>query len=199
MYTYQKRGQVSSQSIILLLAILAIASLLLLGSKSTNPLKLKEDEAVLLQFVDKIKRDIDLVSSNNGAKKSIHYRLPPGYDSICLVDLDNINPVDIKNNPLVKDSVEQERFKNIFLAGENGFYAFYIGELRLNYPHYYCLKSQTKTEIRLEGIGNEAIAETPSNENWCKTAQLGDLCDELDVVLGSGYKAGCCNNFGLCC
>ena len=38
-----------------------------------------------------------------------------------------------------------------------------------------------------------------SNFNTCQNAQNNGLCDGLDIAYGSGYKAACCGEHGLCC
>ena len=39
----------------------------------------------------------------------------------------------------------------------------------------------------------------PENIYICTNAQSAGLCNGLDFVYGSGYKAACCTNYGLCC
>ena len=38
-----------------------------------------------------------------------------------------------------------------------------------------------------------------SEQGICQNAQTNGLCDGLDIVYGTGYKAACCSEHSLCC
>ena len=49
-------------------------------------------------------------------------------------------------------------------------------------------------------INTKVVAGVPtSSQDACQNADTNGLCDGLDIVYGSGYKAACCSEHGLCC
>jgi hypothetical protein len=194
-----KRGQIFSKSIIFLITLMVVAIILLLGYQSIAEVNKKKEDAGFLLFQKNLKDDINSLSGDFGSSRTKDYYLPSGSREICLVDLENVYPEDILNHPLIKDSVQSGVKKNIFLLGEKSFDALYVEDLLLIYPHYSCFTAERKAELVLESFGNDVVIQTPPNQEYCQNAQNGNLCNELDAVLGVGYKSRCCQEHSLCC
>jgi hypothetical protein len=201
MFVKQKRGQIPSQIFVYILALIIVAMILLFGYKAISNMQKRGEQVVLIQFKTQLKNDVERLSSDYGSVRIGKYKLPSGFDEICFVDLKNVNPSDIMNHPIIKDSVESGVKENIFLLGKSNFDSIYVEDLELSsYPYFSCISSKIgSVELRIEGKGNAAVIKTPPSQKYCQNAQDGGLCDGLDIVFGSGYKSDCCKEYGLCC
>ena len=47
--------------------------------------------------------------------------------------------------------------------------------------------------------GKISLYDIISSQSVCQNAENDGLCGGLDIVYGSGYKAACCSEHGLCC
>ena len=201
MESYSKRAQIQSQHLIYIFALVIVVLILILGYKTTSGYQRKTDQISQIQFEQKLRNDVESLSSDYGSVKVKEYQLPPGFDEICFVDLEKVDTENIFNYPLIKDSVKSGVKANVFLLRENDnkFEESYIEGLKLqNFPYYSCVKSK-KAELTIQGLGDGAVVKAPPNEKYCKNAQDDNLCNLLDSVLGSGYKAECCTKYSLCC
>ena len=201
MFIKQKRGQISSQIFVYILALIIVAMILLFGYKAISNMQKRSEKVVLIQFKTQLKNDVKQLSNDYGSVRIEKYKLPSGFDEICFVDLKNVNPSDIVNHPIIKDSVESGVKENIFLLGKNNFDTLYVKDLELSsYPYLSCISSKIgSVELRIEGKGNAVVIKTPPYQKYCQNAKNGGLCNGLDIVFGSEYKSECCKEYGLCC
>lgn len=58
-----------------------------------------------------------------------------------------------------------------------------------------------KLDHKVSGNINTKVSEgsSVSSQSACQNAETNGLCDGLDIVYGTGYKAACCSEYGLCC
>lgn len=195
----KKKSQIASQPILYILFIIIFAFVLLLGYQFVKDIGKKEERTTLIFLKTQLASDINSV--DYGDIKIEKYNVPTSIDEICFVDLNKVNPSDIMNHPMIKDSVESGVKENIFLKGKKYFETIYVEDLVLsNYPYFSCIQSKIgSVKLRIEGKGNIAVIKTPSSQKYCQNAQDGGLCDGLDIVFGPGYKSECCKEYGLCC
>jgi len=201
MHKKTKRGQIPSQVLFYIVALLVISMILLFGYKAIKGMREKEEQIILIQFKTELSNDIKSLSSDYGTIRVKEYELPSEFDEICFVDLGQVDSSEIINHPRIKDSVESGAKQNLFLLKEDNFEAFYIENLELsNYPYFSCIQSKTgDVKLKIEGKGNAAVVKTPPSQKYCQNAQDGGLCNGLDIVFYPGYKAECCKEYGLCC
>ena len=197
----KKRGQIQNRVFIFAASLIILAVIVIWGYKSISGLQEKQDQATLLKFKAQLEADIESAANDFGSKRTELYFLPQGFDEICLVDSARIDAADIVNRPVVKDSVESGAKANLFLLGKNEFEAFDVGNLGMaEFPHYWCVETKVgKIELTYEGKGGEAMVETPISQKFCENAESVGLCDQLDFLFGTGYKAACCTMYNKCC
>ena len=55
------------------------------------------------------------------------------------------------------------------------------------------------THNAIGNINTKVVPGIPtSSQSVCQNAETNGLCDGLDIVYGTGYKAACCSEHGLC-
>ena len=151
-----KKGLVVSQVFIYSLSLIIIAIILLMGYKYFSDTKEIMDETELLRLKKDITNDIESISSDFESQKKVSYSVPASID-LCLVDLGQINPDDLEDYPLIKDSVTGVD-KNAFIIGQEIFESFYVGNIEINAPHFKCFNSSAgKINFTIEGLGNGAL------------------------------------------
>ena len=192
---------IQAQIFVYILILIIAGLIVLFGYRAVTSLKQKSSQISLVQFENKLKNDIETIAIKAGTVKTEKYSLPSGYSEVCFVDLEHINPDDIMNHPLIKDSVESNAAQNVFLIGPDSFETYYIKALQIsNYPYFSCHNIMMGTiELQIEGKGDAAAVRPSAYEHYCQNAHDYDLCDGLDIFFGPGYKNECCAKFELCC
>ena len=200
MPTISNRAQMEQQTFIYILSLIGVAFILIFGYKAINDISKKDDQVVLIQFQNKLKNDVESLSSDYGSVKVREYNLPSGFDEICFVDLENVNPELIPNRPIMEDSIQSGVKKNIFSLRENDIETFYIEGFKLSDPYWSCIQPKSgNIELRIEGIGNAAFIKTPPYIKHCKNAEDEGVCNLLDGFFYTGFKEECCEEHKLCC
>lgn len=130
---------------------------------------------------------------------SIIGQLSSELSEICFVDLDKVNPENIKDYPEVKKIVERKKGNVFFINDKTE--NIYIANMKVeNYPYFICVPYSEINNLEYSyGEYQERIIQTPLNQEWCQKAQEKELCKGLDIVFGEGYKNKCCENYNLCC
>jgi hypothetical protein len=196
----KKKSQAASQPMIYILGALAIVATIYIGYRLIG----KTSEPISAYAVESLEQDLKTdtasISEEQGSKIARTYDTPAGVDTICLVDLEHVNPVQIIGYPIVQDSVASGAEKNVFLLGEKTIESFYLPNLEMHTPYYACTDvDEEDLELQMSGSGESAVVSSPVSELYCTNAQGGNLCNELDVMFGAGYKAGCCEDHEKCC
>src|SRR3989338_539125 len=162
-----KRGQISGMVFVYIFSAIIIALILIFGYRSIIGTKEKVEQTELAILKNKIISDIGAMKTDFGSSKEVSYSIPQQTE-LCLFDLEKKDAI-FKNlpegfNPLIIDSIRNNIRKNAFVWGNEIFEPFYIGEIEINEPYFYCLKQIAgKVSFVIEGLGNRTLI-TDSNQ-----------------------------------
>jgi hypothetical protein len=84
-----------------------------------------------------------------------------------------------------------DSFNDLRLSGKNSF------DLEVNW--FKPVSSESNTHAAKGEILASIEASNSLSKDVCFIAQTDGLCDGLDVVFGTGYRAACCSEFISCC
>ena len=181
-----------------LLALVIVGIILLVGFNLISSLNKRGEQISTIVFEKSLNGDIKELSSSFefGSQVKKTYDLPAGFNEVCFIDIENVDPENIDKD-LIKNSVNSEVKNNVFLFGKD-IKAFYIEGLSLVDPFYSCTTASS-VSLTIEGKGDSALIYTPAYKAYCQNAQDGDLCNGLDIAFYTGYKTSCCSEHKLCC
>ena len=155
----QNEGQISGMVFVYMFSAIIIALILIFGYRSIIGTKEKIVQTELAILKNKIISDIESIKTDFGSSKEVSYSIPQQIE-LCLFDLEKKDailgnlPQDF--NPLIIDSIRNNIRKNAFVWGNEIFEPFYIGEIEIKEPHFYCLKHVAgKVSFVIEGFGNK--------------------------------------------
>ena len=158
-----KRGQINNV-FVYIFALVVIALTLSLGYNYIIRTKESIITTDLIILKNELTSDIRAISSDFGSSKRVFYSLPPQTE-LCLIDLDKknelLNNIGLDLHLLIKDSIESDVNKNAFVVSDSVFESYYIGDIEINEPYFYCLKPVAgKVSFTIEGAGNKALIST---------------------------------------
>ena len=138
-----------------------IALILIFGYKSIAGTKEKVEQTELAILKNEIISDIGNMKTDFGSSKKVSY-LIPSQTQLCLFDLEKKDAIFERLpegfNPLIIDSIRNNVMKNAFVWGNEIFEPFYMGEIEIREPYFYCLKPIAgKVSFVIEGLGNRTL------------------------------------------
>ena len=155
------RGQISGTVFVYMFSAIIIALILIFGYKSIVGTKEKVEQTELSILKNEIILDIGAMNTDFGSSKEVPYSIPT-QTQLCMFDLEKKNMI-LENlpegfNPLIIDSIRNNVRKNAFVWGNEIFEPFYVGEIEIREPHFYCLKPIAgKVSFVIEGLGNRTL------------------------------------------
>ena len=156
-----KKGQISGTVFVYMFSAIIIALILIFGYRSIIGTKEKVEQTELAIFKNKIISDIGSMKADFGSSKEVSYSIPQQTE-FCLFDLEKKDAI-LENLPegfnvLITDSIRNNIRKNAFVWGNEIFEPFYIGEIEMREPYFYCLKPIAgKVRLVIEGLGNRTL------------------------------------------
>lgn len=199
---FMKRAQISGQVFLYIFGVIIIGLVIFLGYRFISGTGKASEKYVSSEFQKSLINDINSLTGSPGSTYTKKYTLPAGFDEICFVDTEVVSVGDLGNYPIIQNSVDTGVENNVFLSGKQYFGAFNVKNMQVsNYPFFYCAKSRKGiVEINMLGSGDATIMLIEPYETYCRNAENLDLCNELDFTFETtGYKAGCCSLYTLCC
>lgn len=149
----------SQASEVLIYAISAIVVILILyfGYRGVSSFIKARESAEIEKFKLQLKSDISNAALDYGSVKILTYDLPKKYNSICFVDLKNVE-INSITNPIISDSVESGSPNNAFLIGKET-EGIDAGPLSVECePYFRCInKTIGKINLTVEGRGRNAL------------------------------------------
>ena len=110
------------------------------------------EQAAYISFQTQLKSDIATLMPNYGSVNVRDYDTPKGYQQVCFADLDEGSPVFVAGYELIRDSVESDILKNVFLWPQ-GSKSFYAGNITVE-NGFKCFEiSSGRINIRLRSLG----------------------------------------------
>lgn len=163
-----KKSQVIGQIFIYILAIILIAFVLGYGYKTIAAFRQKTDQVSFIKFKNELQNAVKTITTDFGSVKIKEFQVPGNYNKICFVRSHESFPASSSipsNYPIIRDSVDSDVEKNVFLVKNIAKDSFYIGKIKvvttdLNYipTGLYCVDvKNTMIKLRLEGKGNHVV------------------------------------------
>lgn len=154
-----RRAQLYGQIFIYILTILIIAFILIYGYNAISSFKGRTEQIVSLKLSEDIKSSVEKITPDFGS--TIKKEIDIGSASeICFVETYDAPslPIDtITRYPIIKDSVDSNSGKNVFLMRKNIASSFYAGKISVN-PDLLCMLSTNgKVTLKLDGMGDHAV------------------------------------------
>lgn len=162
------KSQVFSETFKFILAGLFSILILIAGYKSVSLIKQRSCAVEIKNFESELK-NLDK-SLRYDAKELKAYQVPCNTKNIYLFDLSRkIDLEQFNKVPVMKDSLKTSRNHNVFLVREKQVIdSFYLGNLDIETPHYYCLVAQNeKIMFYAEGAANAAKITLPDEQLQC--------------------------------
>ena len=156
-----KKNQLIGNVFIYIFSAVVIAVILIFGYKSITRTAETMKQSDLESLKSKISSDIKIMSSDYGSSKKVSYNIPENAE-LCLFDLGKkyeiLKNKKINSYPIIKDSLESNAKKNAFLVSSSIFEPFYLEEMEINEPYFYCLTTIAgKVSFVIEGKGNRTL------------------------------------------
>ena len=156
-----KKSQLIGNVFIYIFSAVVIAVILIFGYKSIirTTEAMKQSDLELLK--NRISSDVQIMSSDYGSSKKVSYNIPENA-KLCLFDLEKKNEIlqnqKINSYPIIKDRLESNAKKNAFLISSSIFEPFYLKEIEIEEPYFYCLTPIAgKVSFVVEGKGNRTL------------------------------------------
>lgn len=188
-----KKGLLGSQSIFYVLTGIVFVFILYFGVSSLGKVKDSDQMANYVMFKDDLTRDVLSIKNNYGTQKKFSYDVPNNFDKLCLVDLDTVHEDALTSFPLIKDSVDSNVLKNVFLMDGSSIESFYVeGMGGLGILGISCFKiDNSKVELVLKNDNQKVSVLVIPDRATCVV--LNDLgCPDLfgDMFVGD-FKTTC--------
>ena len=205
---FHKRGQVAGQIFVYIAGIIIISMIIFFGLRIFSNVNKTMEKYVSTEFQNKIKSDVNSLVGSSGSYSTNKYTLPNGFNEICFVDINNAKLSDVKNYPIILDSVKSGSTNNVFLFGPKNFGAFYVDNLgNFENPYITCSEAiSSVSEIKLFSLGDVVFVNAGAYKKFCEVASKLTLsdgssgCTGLDIAYYVGYKQDCCDKYApLCC
>lgn len=157
-----KKGQVIGQIFIYVITIVLVSFLLLFGYQAITTFKGKADQVSFLQFRNNLQNTIEVLTTDFGSVKVKDFFIPGNIDTVCFVQSfpeipDIISNPDIDNYPIIKDSVQAQINKNVFLISKNIEESFYTGKISLSDEFFCFLVVRGEIKLKMESKGNHVF------------------------------------------
>ncbi|GEM_PF-2369911 len=190
-----KRGQISSETFVYILAVVIVGITMFMGYKYISAQKSTGSTAEVLNLHNQMASDFRSVGNYYGSAKKFSYDAPKGLQSVCFAGLNKkekiLSTKLIDFYPLVKDILKSNSPGNIFFAGSSVKDSLQINNIVIGqYPYFYCVSPKNGMidfEASSLGGGNSMIAADlfPSakiNNNEDVLLKSADGVVELNVL-----------------
>lgn len=168
-----KKGQISGQVFIYILALIIFSAVLLYGYNAIKKFGQQSEELLITQLTNDIRTEVEKIESQYGSVEKLSVEVPERFDKICFIDtrdgcinrpgdLDCINhDWHVEDYPLICDTWHDCTGENMFLVEGNTVEGFNIGALAVKASpageRFFCTDVQIpKTSFRLRGTGTYA-------------------------------------------
>jgi hypothetical protein len=140
----KRKSQIQYQVFIYVTSAVLIVLILIFAFKAIGGLKNKNRLAQVIEFEEKLKSIVDLLSGDYNAAQQVELRVPDDVDTVCFVDLNKrkyiINSTLGAAYPEIKKSLADYVLKNTFMISKSRVTdSFYAGNLCLSTPYFKCI------------------------------------------------------------
>ncbi len=159
---FNKKGDITGQLFIFILALVLFGLILIYGYKAIKTFGEKGRETAFIEFKDSLETAIKTSLMDYGSVKKFKLNLPFEYTEICFIDLETIATKANKLNelagarPLIYNAVESGTSQNVFLM------PMALTELKVEKldisEGYLCIwNTKLGITLRLEGKGDRVV------------------------------------------
>ncbi len=155
------KSQIIGGVFIYLFSAIVIGVILIFGYNSITKTNETMQQSNIESIKNDISSDIKFMKSDYGSSKKVSYAIPQNAE-LCLFDLEKKDEIladeRLGQYPLIKDSLESNSKKNVFLTSPSIFEPLYAGDIDINEPYFYCFKPIAgKVSFVIEGKGNRTL------------------------------------------
>lgn len=161
-----KKGQISAQIFIYLIAIILFTFVLIYGYNAIRGFKEKSEQIAYIKFKTDLVSTVDRISPDYGTVKKEEFFIGGIYRKVCFVQSykreenrqDILDGIDDEGDLIVKDSVEGGVDKNVFLFTTSLQESFDVGEINTTDKGYLCIDIiNGKAKVQFEGRGDHTL------------------------------------------
>ncbi|MBI2138591.1 hypothetical protein HYU13_03315 [Candidatus Woesearchaeota archaeon] len=191
-----KRGEMSSQWLTFLVALIIVTAIVLFGYNSYSSISTQQCLVQQAGFEQQLRLDMDTALSNEDSSEKKSYVVPCGVEKLYFVDNGNIDPSDpfvqsvLETLPLIQDALEDATGKNLFfLSNGRVEKAATVGNVTLEFPYFKCFAaSKGKVEMLIgEENGTAVLQHTEPKFNCGATTSLVTVnVEEAQDVFSKG-------------
>ena len=160
-----KKSQMIGQVFIYIVTVVVVGVILLFGYNAIMTVKEKSDEVIISKFKSDVANMVEITASDFGSVKIKYFELPARYTKACFVKnyggFPGATSTLFNKYPIMKDSVEDEVEKNLFLIENSVRESFFVGDVDVT-SDVYCFNTvNNRIRIKFEGKGNHALLAEP--------------------------------------
>lgn len=151
-----EKAQIYSQVFIYILSILLVSFILIYGYNSVQNFKKRAEQVACLKLRNDITNAVESISGDFGSVIRKEISLCGAYTKICFVESFENPQIPPNSDPIIKDSVQSNAGRNVFLVDSTAKDSFYAGKISVE-PDLLCIKALSgKISLRIEGKGDHA-------------------------------------------
>jgi len=160
-----KRGQISAQIFIYIIAVILFSLILVYGYNAIAGFRDKSEQVAYIKFKTDLTSAVKRISPDYGTLKREELFIGGEYSEVCLVQSYKAESnSELLNNildGLIKDSVSAGVEKDVFLFTTRLQDSFYVGRINVSNDGYLCIPFIAgKAKVQLEGKGDHAFIST---------------------------------------
>ncbi|RJQ17320.1 hypothetical protein C4573_04680 [Candidatus Woesearchaeota archaeon] len=193
-----RKSQVTGHLIIYIFVIIVVGVILLLGFSAFKKLSQRNKEVQALQFKTTFEQNLNL---GFGALDEKTYSIPSSYNTICFADTVHVDPGLMRNYPVIGNLIRANVTENLFLFSDEEFTSFFVKDMELPYPYFFCLEDASVFTLILKGKETKTVVIVPPSRRFCEVAQTAGICPNLETAFadtGYNYTAKCQEIYGVC-
>ena len=156
-----RKSQVQTQIFIYIIAIVVFSFILLYGYNAVKGFKQKSDQIAYIKFKTDLLSTVKRISPDYGTVKREEFFIGGEYSKVCFVQsyrpikLKILNKIEAVGDLIVKNSVESDVNKNVFLFAITLQESFDIGAISVDDDSYKCINiNNGKAKIQFKGEGD---------------------------------------------
>jgi len=157
-----RKSQIASQIFIYIIAIFVFSVILLYGYKAIKEFRDRSEQIAYIKFRTDLISTVKRVSPDFGTIEKKEFFIGGEYDKVCFVQSYNKEKdhnqivASITDNPLIRDSIQNNVTKNVFLFTTKLQESFDVGKINVT-DRYLCINVISgKVKVQFEGKGNHA-------------------------------------------
>ena len=152
-----KKSQLHSQIFIYILTIIIISLVFIYGYNAIVNFKNRAEQVACLKFQNDLKNAVESTSGDFGSVRKKDLQVCGNNRLVCFVESFDNPSLPAGTDPIIKDSVNSNTGRNVFLIEKIAQQSFYAGVISVE-PDVLCVRSvENKISLRLESKGDHVL------------------------------------------